>query len=387
MQLLWFLPSIAYGVMLAVTSGNYLLLASTVLSGIAMLLVRWRISRQPKLGPETQLRILGNRIWLDDYRLPRGSAFWTREQFDFVFERLAVKTTAIKEFCEQFVNRQFQKLSPLSAVIGFNQDELVKVSLEADGPHTIIVGPTGSGKTELLKNVLRDLTQSSPAAEFVLIDFKGGSGLLQFEGRARAFVTNQNLDAATNCFEQLKQELRERELASDCQPLVIAIDELAHLLAEVRNAEAVLASIAARGRSAKMHLILTNQNLVGIPRALLSNLKLRFLVGQHDPVDAALLGQVSKAIPVPDTNYRLTQAQIVGHGQAGKTFWFTGSRPALLPTTVEEASEPEPLQHWSPVPRARLIQVPVRRRHGRRRASRGWLEHAHKGVSRLSGRR
>jgi energy-coupling factor transporter ATP-binding protein EcfA2 len=387
MQLLWFLPSIAYGVMLAVTSGNYLLLVSTLLSGMAMLLVRWRISRQPKLGTETQLRILGNRIWLDDYRLPRGSAFWTREQFDFVFERLAVKTNVTKEFCEQFVNRQFQKLSPLSAVIGFNQDELVKVSLEADGPHTIIVGPTGSGKTELLKNVLRDLTQSSPTAEFVLIDFKGGSGLSQFDGRARAFVTNQDLDAATNCLEQLKQELRERELASDCQPLVIAIDELAHLLAEVRNAEAVLASIAARGRSAKMHLILTNQNLVGIPRALLSNLKLRILVGQHDPVDAALLGQVSKAIPVPDTNYRLTQAQIVGHGQAGKAFWFTGSRPALLPTTAPEASEPEPLQHWSPVPRARLVQAPVRRRHGRRRASRGLLGHAHKAVSRWSGQR
>lgn len=387
MQLLWFLPSIAYGVMLAVTSGNYLLLVSTLLSGIAMLLVRWRISRQPKLGPETQLRILGNRIWLDDYRLPRGSAFWTREQFDFVFERLVVKTTEVQALCEQFVNRQFQKLSPLSAVVGFNQDELVKVSLEADGPHTIIVGPTGSGKTELLKNVIRDLTQLSPTAEFVLIDFKGGSGLSQFEGRARELVTDQNLDAATSCLEQLKQELKERELASDYQPLVIAIDELAHLLAEVKNAEAVLASIAARGRSAKMHLILTNQNLVGIPRALLSNLKLRILVGHHDPVDAALLGQVSKAISAPDTNYRLTQAQIVGHGQAAKAFWFTGSRPALLPTIAQEASEPEPLQHWSPVPRARSDQVPVRRRHGRRRANRGWPALAHKAVSRLSGQR
>jgi energy-coupling factor transporter ATP-binding protein EcfA2 len=387
MQLLWFLPSIAYGVMLAVTSGNYLLLVSTVLSGMAMLLVRWRISRQPKLGSETQLRILGNRIWLDDYRLPRGSAFWTREQFDFVFERLAVKTTEVKEYCEQFVNRQFQKLSPLSALIGFNQNELVRVSLEADGPHTIIVGPTGSGKTELLKNVIRDLTQSSPTAEFVLIDFKGGSGLSQFEGRARELVTDQNLDAAINCLEQLKQELKERESESDCQPLVIAIDELAHLLAEVKNAEAVLASIAARGRSARMHLILTNQNLVGIPRALLSNLKLRILVGQHDPVDAALLGQASKAIPAPDTHYRLTQAQIVGHGQAGKAFWFTGSRPALLPTTAQEVSEPEPLQHWSPVPRARLDQVPVRRRHGRRRANRGWPALAHKAVSRWSGQR
>ena len=382
MQLLWFLPSIAYGVMLAVTSGNYLLLVSTVLSGMAMLLVRWRISRQPKLGSETQLRILGNRIWLDDYRLPRGSAFWTREQFDFVFERLAVKTTEVKEYCEQFVNRQFQKLSPLSALIGFNQNELVRVSLEADGPHTIIVGPTGSGKTELLKNVIRDLTQSSPTAEFVLIDFKGGSGLSQFESNSREFVTDQNIDAATRCFDFLQSELRQRENNSQVQPLVIVIDELAHLLAEVRTAENVLSSIAARGRSAKMHLILTNQNLVGIPRALLSNLKLRILVGQHDPVDAALLGQSVRTTAVPEVGYRLTQGQLVGHGQAGVAFWFTAFRPELQLTSAQEESAPKPPQHSLPALRAHSNQAPERRRHGRRRASRGWPELARKAASR-----
>ncbi|MEY4320768.1 MAG: hypothetical protein RLZZ471_709 [Actinomycetota bacterium] len=382
MQLLWFLPSIAYGVMLAVTSGNYLLLVSTLISAALMLAVRWRISRQPKLGAETQLRILGHRIWLDDYRLPRGSAFWTREQFDFVYERLAFQTNQTQSACQKFVERDFDSPKQLSAVIGFNQNDLVEVSLEVDGPHTMIVGSTGSGKTELLKNLVRGLIESSSQADFVLIDFKGGSGLAQFERKASSFVTDQNLDAAVDCFEYLKTELRNRESQLQLQPLVIVIDELAHLLAEIRSAEAILSSIAARGRSAKMHLILTNQNLVGIPRALLSNLRLRILVGQHDPVDAALLGQTAKQVVAPEVGFRITQAQIVGHGQPGTAFWFTGFRPEPLPATAQAVSEPGPRQSWSPVPRERSSPVPERRRHGRRRANRGWPALARKAASR-----
>jgi S-DNA-T family DNA segregation ATPase FtsK/SpoIIIE len=382
MQLLWFLPSIAYGAMLAVTSGNYLLLASTILSAALMLLMRWRLNRQPKIGPETQVRILGNRIWLDDYRLPRGSAFWSKEQFDFVYQRLEVKTSDLQNIADQFANREYQTPANLRSVIGFNQNGLVEISLSRDGPHSIIVGPTGSGKTELLKNLVRGLSESSAASEFVLIDFKGGSGLSQFESNSREFVTDQNIDAATRCFDFLQRELKHRENNSQVQPLVIVIDELAHLLAEVRTAENVLSSIAARGRSAKMHLILTNQNLVGIPRALLSNLKLRILVGQHDPVDAALLGQSVRTTAVPEVGYRLTQGQLVGHGQAGVAFWFTAFRPELQLTSAQQENAPKPPQHSLPDLRAHSIQEPERRRHGRRRASRGWPELARKAASR-----
>lgn len=387
MQLLWFLPSIAYGVMLAVTSGSYLLLVSTLLSAVLMLLVRWRIARQPKLTTETQLRILGTRIWLDDYRLPRGSAFWSREQFDFVWQRLGHKTNETLALAEKFALREYEQPEPLSSLIGFDSNQLVSVSLIADGPHAIIVGPTGSGKTEFLKNLVSGLRESSRNAEFVLVDFKGGSGLQQFAMFAGRFVTDQKLDEAGQTFEFLKQELQSRETKSNLTPLVIVVDELAHLLSEVKSAESVLSSIAARGRSARMHLIVTNQNLVGIPRALLSNLRLRVLVGQHDPVDAALLGQVAKTISMPEVSYRITQAQLVGHGQAGRPFWFTGFRPEPLPMQSQQLSEPEPHRRWSPFRRERLAQEPSLRRHGRRRANRGLPVLAHKEVWRWSTQR
>ena len=384
MQLLWFLPSIAYGVMLAVTSGNYLLLVSTLLSALLMLLVRWRISRQPKLGPETQLRILGQRIWLDDYRLPRGSAFWSREQFDFVYERLGNKTNQTKDIASMFISGKHKTSKELSAVIGFDTKELITISLADDGPHSIIVGPTGSGKTELLKTLVRGMIQSTSDIELVLIDFKGGSGLGGFENPRYKLVTDQDLPAAVEAFDFLKRELQLREVENSLQPLVIVIDELAHLLSEVRSAEAILSSIAARGRSARMHLLLSNQNLVGIPRALLSNLRLRVLVGQPDPVDAALLGQAAKQLPAPEVGYRLTQAQILGHGQAGKLFWFTGFRPVQRPKAAQPKSVPELRQRSLPDRRERSNPAQVKHRHGRRRASRDWRVLARMAGSRLS---
>jgi hypothetical protein len=378
MQLLWFLPSIAYGVMLAVSSGSYLLLISTLISAILMLLVRWRMSQQPKLGPETQIRVLGKRIWLDDYRLPNGSAFWSREQFDFVYQRLAPQTSQVGELVESFVTRTFSKPKAMSAVVGFDTDELVSISLSNENAHGILIGATGSGKTEFLRSWIRSLRESTPNAEFLLIDFKGGAGLAQFENTQSRLVTDLDLESANHAFEYLKQQLRNRE---SLQPLIVVVDELTHLLQEVRNAETVLSSIAARGRSAHIHLVVTNQNLVGIPRALFTNLRLRILIGQHDPVDAALLGQLAKPVAAPAVGYRITQAQMIGHGQAGRQFWFTGFRPERLPASVPEVSEPRPLQRLSHVRHEHSGRAQVNRRHGRRRANRGWPVLARKAGS------
>jgi hypothetical protein len=384
MQLLWFLPSIAYGVMLAVTTSSYLLLVSTLFSAILMLLVRWRISLQPKLGPETQLRVLGRRIWLDDYRLPNGSAFWSREQFDFVYQKLAPQASQVHDIVDSFVNRIYPQSESMTAVVGFDSNELVSVALKDEHAHGILVGATGSGKTEFLRSWIRSLRESTQSADFLLIDFKGGAGLAEFENGHSKLVSDHDLESANNAFEFLKNELRER---TSTNPLIVVVDELTHLLQEVRNAETVLSSIAARGRSAKIHLIVTNQNLVGIPRALLTNLRLRILIGLPDPVDAALLGQLAKPIAAPESGYRLTQAQIIGHGQPGRQFWFTGFRPVRLPASVPAASEPRPLQHSLPARRERSDQVRENRRHGRRRANRGWPMLARKEESHLLARK
>jgi S-DNA-T family DNA segregation ATPase FtsK/SpoIIIE len=339
MQLLWFLPSLAYGIMLGVTTSNYFLAISTVFTMLIALLIRYRLSRRPKLSAATKLRVVDKDIWLDDYRLPRGEIFWTQEQADFVFNRLGFSSTETSAL-QLFLTKTFQRdAAALNVALGFNDDGVVQRSLAEDGPHAILIGSTGSGKTELLRAILRDLLAATSEPTLVCIDFKGGAGLDEFRTASKFFASDHDLDATETLFDWLESELNRRELEARTEPaLVIAIDELGHLLGKLQKGSAVLGAIAARGRSAGMHLVMTNQNLVGVNRALLSNVKLRLLIGNPDPVDAAMLGQLSRTGPAQQSERGLAYAQIVAHGSAAEPFCF------VLPGFVATSREPSSAQ-------------------------------------------
>jgi S-DNA-T family DNA segregation ATPase FtsK/SpoIIIE len=350
MQLLWFLPSLAYGIMLGVTTSNYFLAISTVFTMLIALLIRYRLSRRPKLSPATKLRVVDKDIWLDDYRLPRGEIFWTQEQADFVFDRLAPSSTDTSAL-QLFLTKTFQRdTAALNVALGFNDDGVVQRSLAEDGPHAILIGSTGSGKTELLRAILRDLLAATSKPTLVCIDFKGGAGLDEFRTASKFFASDHDVTETQTLIDWLESELNRRELEARTEPaLVIAIDELGHLLGKLQKGSAVLGAIAARGRSAGMHLVMTNQNLVGVNRALLSNVKLRLLIGNPDPVDAAMLGQLSRTGPALQTERGLAYAQIVAHGSAAEPFCFV--LPGFVATAIEPSSaqpppdrEPQPLR-------------------------------------------
>jgi len=341
MQLLWFLPSLAYGIMLGVTTSNYFLAISTVFTMLIALLIRYRLSRRPKLSAATKLRVVDKDIWLDDYRLPRGEIFWTQEQADFVFNRLGFSSTETSAL-QLFLTKTFQRdAAALNVALGFNDDGVVQRSLAEDGPHAILIGSTGSGKTELLRAILRDLLAATSKPTLVCIDFKGGAGLDEFRTASKCFASDHDLDATETLFDWLESELNRRELEGRTEPaLVIAIDELGHLLGKLQKGSAVLGAIAARGRSAGMHLVMTNQNLVGVNRALLSNVKLRLLIGNPDPVDAAMLGQLSRIAPTQQAERGLAYAQIVAHGSAAEPFCFV--LPGFVATSRELSSAQPP---------------------------------------------
>ena len=348
MQLLWFLPSLAYGIMLGVTTSNYFLAISTIFTMLIALLIRYRLSRRPKLSSATKLRVVDKDIWLDDYRLPRGEIFWTQEQADFVFNRLGFSSTETSAL-QLFLTKTFQRdAAALNVALGFNDDGVVQRSLAEDGPHAILIGSTGSGKTELLRAMLRDLLDASSKPTLVCIDFKGGAGLDEFRTASKFFASDHDVTATQTLIDWLESELNRRELEARTEPaLVIAIDELGHLLGKLQKGSAVLGAIAARGRSAGMHLVMTNQNLVGVNRALLSNVKLRLLIGNPDPVDAAMLGQLSRTGPAQQTERGLAYAQIVAHGSAAEPFCFV--LPGFVATS-RELSSAQPLPDRVPQP-------------------------------------
>ncbi|MDR9452280.1 MAG: FtsK/SpoIIIE domain-containing protein, partial [Acidimicrobiia bacterium] len=196
------------------------------------------------------------------------------------------------------------------------------VDLVSDGPHGLIAGTTGSGKSELLRSLIVSLAAavSPDHLNFALIDYKGGSA---FDACARlphvvGVVTD--LDArlgrrALTCLEaELRyREARLREIEAPDLPeylrkmpeaplprLVVVIDEFAALAAELPGFIPSLVDIAQRGRSLGVHLLLATQRPAGvIGENIRANTNLRVALRVHDAADSrdVLDDQGAAAIP------------------------------------------------------------------------------------------
>ncbi|MDL9980509.1 FtsK/SpoIIIE domain-containing protein [Microbacterium sp. ASV49] len=197
----------------------------------------------------------------------------------------------------------------LSAVIGAAGGAPVAVDLVADGPHAIVAGVTGSGKSELLTTWVTALSAAYPPGEvtFLLADFKGGTAFdaLRRLPHVAGVITDLDEAGARRAVESLRAELRRREAAlaaagvrdigderGELARLVIVVDEFAALLGTHPDLHAVFTDVAARGRALGMHLVLGTQRASGVVRdALLANCPLRISLRVTEAADSrALLG-------------------------------------------------------------------------------------------------
>jgi S-DNA-T family DNA segregation ATPase FtsK/SpoIIIE len=196
-----------------------------------------------------------------------------------------------------------------STPLGHSVDGLVEVDLVRDGPHALIAGTTGSGKSELLRSLVIGLAaQLSPDhLTFVLVDYKGGS---TFDACADlphtvGVVTDLDDGLAERALISLDAELHRRERllravgASDLSDyrlraeamilprLVVVIDEFAALAKELPDFLSALVGIAQRGRSLGVHLILATQRPAGIVTdEIRANTNLRIALRLNDVADA-----------------------------------------------------------------------------------------------------
>ncbi|GAB3599898.1 FtsK/SpoIIIE domain-containing protein [Microbacterium tumbae] len=195
----------------------------------------------------------------------------------------------------------------LSAVIGRGALDDLVVDLVGDGPHAMVTGMTGAGKSELLVTwVCAIAAQRGPEeVAFVLADFKGGTAFdpLRTLPHVTAVLTDLDEGEASRGVRSLTAELRRRERvlaeagARDIDDpgvrmprLVIVVDEFAALLQEHPDLAAVFTDIAARGRALGMHLILGTQRAAGIIRdALAANCPLRISLRVADAADSRLV--------------------------------------------------------------------------------------------------
>jgi DNA segregation ATPase FtsK/SpoIIIE, S-DNA-T family len=158
------------------------------------------------------------------------------------------------------------------------------------GPHGLIIGATGSGKSELLRTLVLGLalTHPSDVLNFVLVDFKGGATFLGLERltHVSAVITNladelplvdrmrdalngelvrrQELLRATGNYASLRDYDRAREQGADLPPvptLFVVIDEFSELLSVRPEFIDLFVMIGRLGRSLGVHLLLASQRL------------------------------------------------------------------------------------------------------------------------------
>jgi len=154
------------------------------------------------------------------------------------------------------------------------------------GPHGLIGGTTGSGKSELLQTLViaLALTHHPHEVGFVLVDFKGGGAFstLQDLPHTLGLVTDLSGGLAERALVALRSELKRRELllqragVSDIRDyqrlgmgeplprLIIIIDEFAQLAMEHPDFMVELVGVAQKGRSLGVHLILSTQRPAGV---------------------------------------------------------------------------------------------------------------------------
>ncbi|GAA5039571.1 FtsK/SpoIIIE domain-containing protein [Microbacterium fluvii] len=197
----------------------------------------------------------------------------------------------------------------LGAVLGRDRGEPVAVDLVADGPHAVVAGVTGSGKSELLVSWVLAMAAAHDSSEvsFLLADFKGGAAFAALADLPHVTGVLTDLDeaGALRAVESLRAELRRREAelarcgARDIDDervglprLVVVVDEFAALVAAHASLTALFCDIAARGRALGLHLVLGTQRITGVVGdALLANSPLRISLRVTDSADSrAVIG-------------------------------------------------------------------------------------------------
>lgn len=175
----------------------------------------------------------------------------------------------------------------LAVPIGCGSDGPELLDVEADGPHVLVAGTTGSGKSELVRSLIAALALNLPpdCINFLFFDFKGGSGLGPLQGlpHCAGMLTDLTQSELDRTLASLRAEIRRREMlltaahASDLGAyrlseagkspalprLLLVIDEFRILLDDAPHALREIMRIAAVGRSLGIHLVMATQRPQG----------------------------------------------------------------------------------------------------------------------------
>lgn len=281
----------------------------------------------------------------DGARLPRGVLARVVGFRDAMAELARVDPTAPEAVASLWRDGAEQ----MRCLIGRGADGLVSVDLDADGPHALVVGTTGSGKSELFTTMLASLavTASPQRLCFLLVDFKGGAAFdrLAELPHTAGVVTDLDGALAQRVLVSLEAELRRRmrilrELAlpdlaayergplrRDLPRLVVVVDEFAALSREVPGFVDGLVDVARRGRSLGVHLLVGTQQPDANTAKLSDNTNLRVCLRVQDAGVSRDVVGVGDAARFPrEVRGRAIVARGHGDAVAVQTAWAGRAR-------------------------------------------------------------
>ena len=208
-----------------------------------------------------------------------------------------------------------QVFKSMSAPIGVSKSGVVSLDLhdKAHGPHGLVAGTTGSGKSEILQTYILSMALLFHPYEvgFVIIDFKGGGMVNQFKNLPHLVGAITNIDGKEidRSLKSIKAELKKRqrlfaeaevnhidkyikkykagEVNEPLPHLILIVDEFAELKADQPEFMKELISAARIGRSLGVHLILATQKPSGqVDDQIWSNSRFKLCLKVQDQADS-----------------------------------------------------------------------------------------------------
>jgi len=210
-------------------------------------------------------------------------------------------------------NRSYESMSSLVGIKDGGKPCFLDIHEKYHGPHGLIAGTTGSGKSETLQTYLLSLAInfSPDDVAYFIIDYKGGGMANLFDGlphmvgaisnlsgnqiqRALASIKSENRrrqrmlnEAGVNNINNYTRLYKEGGIAEPMPHLLIIVDEFAELKREEPDFMKQLISVAQVGRSLGVHLILSTQKPAGtVDDNIWSNSKFRLCLRVQDVQDS-----------------------------------------------------------------------------------------------------
>jgi DNA segregation ATPase FtsK/SpoIIIE, S-DNA-T family len=208
--------------------------------------------------------------------------------------------------------------------------DIKEAAQDGMGPHGLLIGATGSGKSELLRTLVLGLavTHSSETLNFVLVDFKGGATFSRLEDlpHTSAVITNladelslvdrmkdaiegelnrrQELLRDAGNYANLKDYEKDRENGAPLKPmpsLFVVVDEFSELLSAKPDFIDLFIAIGRIGRSLGVHLLLASQRLEeGRLRGLDTYLSYRVGLRTFSAIESRVVLGVPDAYELPN---------------------------------------------------------------------------------------